>query len=110
MRTEFICIVCPEGCRLIVIDGEVTGNNCVRGIQYGKTEATDPRRVVTSSIRLPGGVRCPVKTSGAVRKADMDSVIAAIHSVRTEAPIKVGDVLIRNVAGSGVDIVATANR
>ena len=50
---ELICIMCPKGCRLNVDDDlNLTGNGCIRGITYGKQEITDPRRYLTSTVKL----------------------------------------------------------
>ena len=72
---EMICIVCPKGCRLQVDerpDGEiiVMGNGCNRGIPYAKKELTNPTRVITSTVKIKGGIhkRLPVKTSTDIPK------------------------------------------
>ena len=116
MKTqEMICIRCPMGCRLTVtMDGDnitVTGNTCRRGAEYGAQEMRCPMRVVTSSVRVTGGVRpvCSVKTREAVPKASIGDVLSAISRARAQAPLHIGDVLIENVAGTGVALVATAN-
>ncbi|MDL2205886.1 DUF1667 domain-containing protein [Eubacteriales bacterium OttesenSCG-928-N13] len=114
--TEMTCILCPMGCRLMVTqDGDkirVEGNSCARGQKYGVQELTNPERVVTSSIRVMGGQMplCPVKTKGQVPKSSIDEVLHAIRASKAIAPVKLGQVLLANVAGTGVDIVATANR
>ena len=116
MKTmEMTCIRCPMGCRLTVTqDGDaftVTGNTCRRGEEYGVQEMRCPMRVVTSSVRVMGGVRpvCSVKTAEAVRKADIGGVLAAIRDIEARAPIAIGDVLCEDIAGTGVKLVATAN-
>ena len=116
MTREMTCIICPMGCRLTVeIDGaaiKVSGNTCKRGETYAVQEATCPMRTVTSLIAVDGAALplCPVKTAGQVPKAKIAEVLAALRTARATAPIKLGDVLIANVADTGVDIVATANR
>lgn len=110
---ELTCIVCPMGCRLTAEIGEdgikISGNTCKRGAEYGLRELTDPTRVVTSTVRLENGT-CPVKTAAPVRKAAIGDVLGEIRTVRAQRPIRIGDVLRRNIAGTGVDLVATANR
>ena len=116
MTREMTCIICPMGCRLSVeIDGDsirVSGNTCKRGEQYAVQEATCPMRTVTSLIAVDGAALplCPVKTARQVPKARIPEVLAALRKARVQAPVKLGDVLIADVAGTGVDIVATANR
>ncbi len=113
---KMVCIVCPVGCQLTVTQDHqnnvtVQGNSCKRGITYGTQELLQPMRTVTTSVWVQGGAQplCPVKTADAVPKANIDKVLKAIHEVVACAPIKLGDVLLQNAAGTGVDIVATAN-
>ena len=73
---EVICTCCPKGCHLQVDeanDYKVTGNGCPNGIAYGKEELTHPTRIITSTVRVEGGLypRCPVKTAQAVPKEKM---------------------------------------
>ena len=109
---ELICIVCPRGCHLKV-DVEngcaVTGNACPRGAEYGKMEVTHPTRVVTSTVRCTGALypRCPVKTDRAVPKERMPEVMRALDGVTLAAPVRVGDVVVENVCGTGANVVAT---
>ena len=116
MNMEMICILCPMGCILDVQkEGDVvrmSGNGCPRGAQYGKQELIKPMRVVTTNVRIEGSglPLCPAKTKGMVDKAKIDDVLKAAYKVRISAPVKVGDILIRNVADTDVDLVATANR
>jgi len=111
---EMICIVCPVGCRLQVDerpDGEiiVMGNGCNRGIPYAKKELTNPTRVITSTVKIKGGIhkRLPVKTSTDIPKGLNFDVMKELEAIEVESPIKVGTVLIKNVLGTGADIVAT---
>ncbi len=112
MIHEFVCIVCPRGCRLRVDssrDYEVTGNACPRGIPYGKQEAKAPMRTVTSSMKIIGSdvLRCPVKTSEPIPKEMMQEVVDASKSVVLRAPIHMGDRVLANVAGTGANLIAT---
>lgn len=111
---EMICIVCPVGCRLQVDerpDGEiiVMGNGCNRGVPYAKKELTNPTRVITSTVKIKGGIhkRLPVKTSTDIPKGLNFDVMRELESIEVVSPIKVGTVLIKNVLGTGADIVAT---
>ena len=98
MKRELICIVCPMGCHLTAeIEGDtvaISGNTCPRGERYGRQEILSPERTVTSSVAISGSAHalCPVKTAAPVPKA------------------KVGDVILANVADTGVDVIATAPR
>ncbi len=111
---EMICIVCPVGCRLQVDerpDGEiiVMGNGCNRGVPYAKKELTNPTRVITSTVKIKGGIhkRLPVKTSTDIPKGMNFDIMKELEAIEVTAPIKVGTVLIKNVLGTGADIVAT---
>ena len=108
---EIICIVCPNGCRLSVSDdGEkVTGAQCPRGIDYGKKEVTNPTRVITSTVRIKGGVhsRLPVKTDKDIDKKLIFDVMRLLDNVEVSNPIKRGDVILPNVLGTDVNIIAS---
>lgn len=113
MKKEFVCIVCPVGCRLTVDDDsgqvDVRGNACPRGKTYGIQEFTAPTRVVTSSVRVKYGTQamCSVKSDGTVPKEKVDDVLHAILKVSLKAPVNVGDIVIENVENTGANIVAT---
>lgn len=107
---EFICIVCPRGCHLRVDDNyNVSGNSCVRGEKYGKQEAIDPKRTLTSTVKIKSHLikRLPVITSDDIPKDKVQEVVRYLDSVEVSAPIKVRDVIVKDVMGLGVDIIAT---
>ena len=111
MEKELICICCPKGCRLKV-DTEnksVQGNGCARGIEYGINEVTNPVRVITSTVKVENGELAvvPVKTNNPIPKGLNFKCMEEINKTLIEAPVMIGDVIIRNVLGTGVDIVAT---
>lgn len=108
---KLICICCPKGCHLTVdeqMDYKVSGNSCERGAEYGRNECIAPTRVVTSTVVVVGGgyPRCPVKTAAPIPKDRIFDVMAALDTVRLTAPVSVGQVIIPDVAGTGVSIVA----
>ncbi len=109
---ELICITCPRGCHLSVDDNlNVTGNMCPRGAMYAKAELTHPTRMVTSSVNVISKIesRLPVKTKEPIPKELIFKVMEEIMKVSVKAPIRIGDVVIKDVLGTGVDIVATKN-
>lgn len=115
-KIELTCIRCPMGCRITaqVENGavvSVTGNTCRRGREYAMTEAVAPVRTVTSTVRARGGVRpvVAVKTVPEVPKDRVFDVMAAIRGVTAVAPVHIGDVLLRGVAGTDSDLVVTAD-
>ena len=109
---ELICITCPRGCHLSVDDDlNVTGNMCPRGAMYAKAELTHPVRMVTSTVVVKAKSECrlPVKTKEPIPKELIFKVMEEIDKVKVKAPISIGDVVIKNILGTGVDIVATKN-
>ena len=104
---ELICIKCPRGCRLTVTDNNVTGNLCPRGLDYAKEELTCPMRIVTALIRVKEKI-VPVKTSKEVPKSKINDVLHEISKVKV-TNTSIGDIVISNVLGLGVDIIVTGN-
>ena len=100
---EMTCICCPLGCQLTVTmqDGvpvSVTGNTCNRGDVYARKEVTNPTRIVTSTVRM---------TASDIPKGKIMDCIRQLKEVCVQAPVKVGQVIIENAAGTGVAVVAT---
>jgi CxxC motif-containing protein len=106
-----VCVSCPLGCRLKVRwdekGVEVQGNKCARGEQYAREEILAPRRVVTATVRLRGSGRLPVKTSAALPKEHIPALLDRIYRWDLEPPIALGQALMEDIAGTGVDLVAT---
>ena len=115
-RKELICIGCPMGCPIVVEmeDGKVlsvTGNTCPRGESYARKEVTNPTRIVTTTVRVDGG-KVPminVKTERDIPKDKIFECIAALRGVIMKAPVHIGDIILENVADTGVNIVAAGN-
>ena len=115
-KRELTCIGCPMGCMLTVTmeNGEVTevtGNTCQKGDIYARKEVVNPTRIVTSTIKITGGdkERVSVKTANDIPKSKIFDVMKDIDAAEVKAPAHIGDVLIKDVAGTGVDVVATRN-
>ena len=108
---KVICTVCPKGCHLTVdLENKVvTGNICPRGAEYGINELTNPVRTVTSTVKINGTFcrRCPVRTVRDVPMTIIPDIMKMLDNVELEAPVKLGDVIAKNVFGSGVDIIIT---
>lgn len=108
------CINCPMGCQLTVeMEGNevirVNGNTCRRGSIYAHKEMTNPTRIVTSTVRVAHGsiAMVSVKTKEDIPKDKIFACIEALKHVKAEAPIRIGDVIVSNIADTGVDVVAT---
>ena len=115
-KKDFVCIGCPLGCNITVEtdNGEIqniTGNTCPRGADYVTKEMTDPRRIVTSLVRVQGGVLpvVSVKTAADIPKDLIGDCIKALKMVELPAPARMGDVVVENVCGTGVSVVATSS-
>lgn len=113
MIKKMTCISCPLGCQLEVEINQtikVTGNKCRRGEEYAKNEVTNPKRVITSTVKVEGGDRplVSVKTDKEVPKDKIFEIMQEINKVKLVAPVNIGDIIIKDVLGTGANIVATA--
>ena len=113
---ELICINCPMGCHLKVDDSDksniiVEGNTCPRGKTYGINEVLHPLRMVTSSVRVLNGINnvVSIKTKEAIPKELIFEALNKLKEIEVEAPIKIGDIIVKNILNTNVDIVATSN-
>ena len=114
METKILtCIGCPLGCTLTAVpNGEsfdISGYTCKRGLEYAKKELTCPARTVTSTVRISGGKAnvTSVRTASDVPKDAIFRVMEAVNALVIPAPVQIGDVLCRDIAGTGVALVAT---
>jgi CxxC motif-containing protein len=112
--SHYLCIGCPLGCRLEVdVAGseivEVRGFACTRGKRFAEQEHVDPRRHVTTTVRVRDGrwSRLPVKTTAAVPKGRVRELASALHELELHAPVHLGDVVLADALGLGIDVVAT---
>lgn len=113
---QLTCIGCPRGCSLkVYLEGttvkDVTGNACNRGAIYGEKECTNPTRIVTSCVKVKDGVESvvSVKTEQDIPKGKIFQCLEALKNVVVDAPIVINDIIIRNVADTGINIIATKN-
>ena len=111
---SLICIGCPLGCLLDVEEmGEgawkTKGYQCKKGKEYGVQEVTDPRRMVTTTVAIRGAhwARLPVRSTAEVPKDLVIDFARALPSLCVQSPVKVGQILMENVIGTGVDVMAT---
>ena len=113
---ELVCISCPVGCRLMVYEDEngkiiVLGNQCKRGKDYAYDEYRDPKRMVTTSVPVSGGNHqmVSVKTSKPVKKDQIHTILNDLKKIKVDAPVKIGDIIMKLYEGSDNNIVATRN-
>lgn len=113
-KRELICIGCPMGCALdVTLDNgqvvDVKGNTCPKGKSYAEKECTNPTRIVTSTVRVKNGeiAAVSVKTEADIPKGKIFECVEELKKVVVDAPVKIGDVVAKNVAGTGVNMIAT---
>ncbi|MHA1731749.1 MAG: DUF1667 domain-containing protein [Promethearchaeota archaeon] len=111
---EVTCIVCPNGCRITVRetgDGslEVEGAGCKRGVEYAQNEYRSPKRMLITTVRVDGGVLpvVPVRSREPIPKERVFDAMEVVNETRVVAPIKMGDVVIPDILGTGIDVVAS---
>ena len=110
------CIGCPMGSPITVLmdDGHVvsvSGHTCKRGEDYARKEVSNPTRIVTSTVRVLGGTAdmVSVKTRQDIPKEKVFACVKALKGIEVQAPVHAGDLILANVAETGVDIIATGS-
>jgi len=112
MEKNLICIVCPVGCRLKVTgtpdDLKVEGNICEKGVVYAQEELTNPLRMICTTAKIKGGIHSviPVRTDKPIPDKYKLEVVNEVNKIVLTSPVKMGDVIIRDIFGTGVNIVA----
>jgi CxxC motif-containing protein len=111
---SFTCINCPLSCSLELVeeDGEileVRGNDCEIGRRYAEEEFRDPRRMVTTTVRVRDGILplLPVVSTAPIPKSLVREAVRSLAGVVLEAPVEDGQVIVTDILNTGVDIVAS---
>ena len=114
MEKEIICTVCPMGCSIRVSgEGEridsIEGFSCPRGEKYGRSEFAHPVRLLTSTVRIEGAAEplLPVRSSAPLPKELLFSCMDVLRNVTVQAPVRLHDVIVKNILGTGVDIISS---
>lgn len=113
MNREMTCILCPQGCKMMVEampDGthNVTGNACVRGERYAHDELTAPLRTLTTTVALIDGHLLPVRSAKPLPKERLLDCMRLLNTLTLEHTPEIGGVVLADILGLGVDIIATA--
>ncbi|MBQ9066286.1 MAG: DUF1667 domain-containing protein [Clostridia bacterium] len=114
-KKEIVCIVCPRGCTMQVLQNGteilVSGNQCKRGREFAIREMTAPMRTIASTVAtsFPDVPVLPCRVSSEIPKDRIMDCMKEINRVRVTARVGRGDVLIPNVLGLGVDVIATSD-
>lgn len=113
MEKRYICTVCPQSCDIVLEIGEagdiaVSGNRCPRGSVYAENEYREPKRMITTTVRIEGAriPLLPVIGTGPVLKERLRDCLDLLYKISVKSPVKMGDVIVRDILGSGVDVVA----
>ncbi|MFW6190828.1 MAG: DUF1667 domain-containing protein [Candidatus Bipolaricaulota bacterium] len=113
-KKEYTCVACPKGCTVEVeFEGDeikdISGYSCAKGEEYVKSEFHDPRRILTTTVKIKGAKypRIPVRTETGVPKGELDCCLDKLNDVELEAPVGVGDVVIEDVCGTGIPVVTS---
>ena len=108
MEKKITCIICPRGCAMTakLENGAVTvtGHTCPKGEEYAINECTNPVRTVTACVRVSNreNTMVSVKTENPVPKGKMMDVIAALRKTCVQAPVCIGDVVLKDIFGANV--------
>jgi len=115
-KKVFTCIACPLGCQLeIVLKGkkikEVKGAKCRRGKKYAEEEFYNPGRILTTTVRVKEG-KCallPVRSTKPVPLRLLRKCVKVLSSIEVKAPVRMGEVVVRDILNTGADIISTRN-
>jgi len=115
-KKHFTCVICPLGCEIDVeLQGgnvvSMEGNKCQKGKEFVLQELEEPMRILTTTVPIKGAkwAMLPVRTDKAIPKRLLFKVIEQLADIELQAPIKMYDVILKNTAGTGANIVATRN-
>ena len=115
-KKKFVCIRCPRGCEITTtLDGytidKVEGNVCKMGIEYVENEVKDPRRIITTTVKVRNGKfpLVPVWTSQPIPKDKIAGLLKEIRKVELRAPVEIGRIVLKNIFNTGVDVVTSGN-
>ena len=113
-KKKIVCTCCPMGCHMEVSvqDGKVVsvkGNTCKRGEKYANDEIICPKRTLTSTVKTDKGIMLSIKTESAIPLEKMGEAMRALSKVNAKTPIKIGDIVCKNICGTGVNVLATKN-
>ena len=111
-QIDYTCIVCPQSCDITLVDEEgkitVSGNRCVRGENYARNEYTNPRRMITTTVSIKGSHihMLPVISSDTVPKEMLKDCLHYLYTLQLEAPVTMGQIVVQDILGTGIDIIA----
>jgi CxxC motif-containing protein len=110
---ELTCIVCPRSCHIRIEkagdEWNIEGNQCKRGETYAINEMTEPMRMLTTTVKITGAGlnRIPVITAGEIPKTSIKQALDQLYHLTITAPVKCDQVVLENLAGTGVNVLAS---
>ena len=113
MSDGITCICCPLGCRILIRkEGKkltVNGHKCKKGEKYSMQEYINPQRVLTTTVLVEKGKQylLPVRSEEGIPKHLIKSGVIELSKMKVNAPIKCGDIIFKNILGTGVNIIAS---
>ena len=115
-KRHFVCVVCPIGCEIDVVhDGgriiSMEGNRCEQSDEFVRQELIEPMRILTTTVRIQGSrwAVIPVRTDKSVPKRLFPSMMRQLRRIKVQTPVNMLDVVVRDVLGTGANIIATRN-
>ena len=114
-KKTIVCIGCPNGCEIEITKTggtyKLEGNECKRGEEYAIEEFTNPKRILTTTLQVNNGILplIPVRSDKAVPKGSLFDCMQYLSSLKVDAPILMGKILVENILNLGVNIIASRN-
>jgi len=113
-KRHFVCVICPIGCEVDVVhDGDriisMEGNKCKKSEEFVKQELIEPRRVLTTTVRIQGArwPIIPVRTDKPVPKRLFPRIMSQLRHIKLQAPVGMLNVVVKDIAGTGANVIAT---
>lgn len=115
MGKKVVCNKCKEYCVIDINNEyekiEFLGNKCLQGIEFAQNDLESPKNVLTTLVRIKGADInvVSVKSDKPIDKRLFIKCSRALSRINVGAPIKIGDIVCKNLLNLGVDIICTKN-
>ena len=113
---RMVCIRCPVSCLMeVTYTGhkilKVDNTDCKKGKDYAYQELFEPVRILTSTVFVKNGhlPLVSIRTDKPIPKGKIFEVMKKLSRRKVTAPVKIGDIIIKNVVNTGINIIATKN-
>ncbi|MDR2589376.1 MAG: DUF1667 domain-containing protein [Oscillospiraceae bacterium] len=111
---KLYCTNCSKLCLISIVGTgpamHIEGYKCDKGFEYAEKEAADPHRVLTTTVRtkFPDVSMISVKTDGEIPKFRIPKAMLELAEVVVDSELAVGDVIVEDIAETGVSVVITS--